>query len=770
MTASRAENTNDRLIERSIELIRSFNPTTHSIDSHIEDNLGTPARYTNKSADTFVQQVVYGCFKEKATLNAFINLFYDENAASVSRADITLYTVLAYLAIYRLKEMRFSRFKEICKTQDPSKVSSLCQYLFDREILYSSIRSAWMSVIDLTYVEDVMIKNLERFMPDAQKYIGELTQAGNALAEAEAAKEAAKASGSAGMKAATAKPLTRPRSPNLSRPRAPILREPEEIKNTFDVKDVPGYLNRRTMATLADEGRERSEKTRAETISKYSDKLVPKFHETKGGRSKLDIAQELEEARTKDLQFNASYYHPPPEQTKNSAKVRLNVASILREDYLFRQQQAKDVKTLEEYEENLRDPTEFYMWQKEMENYDHIAKLRQVAERREQAKQSSEEAALAFKMMQDGNKEIASIVRKQGEAIVKRKEVEKEILLLTRRETVAATADVRDVAPGVAVEKVREQRVRAGKELREDLKAAAEIKMKEREEEELQKVDRIRQLKAVNSIHKKSIKVFDPTEVCGPVFLDQMSYMEMKERQVQVADKARVTELNKREELQEQRQKRAKDLEQRALSIEKLRRVKRESNTQSRANKITLEREKEAREAKVREESALHLRDELRENRERAAAEKKALQDEQDRVKRQQQYLGAGKGAVEESRNMSLQAAAERKIKAQQREVRENLEKMDEVKGKMRADKELVAKQARREHAARQAEIDKEVLADKRRSVQKLKESILAKKAMVQMGREQFNRTKQVTIETNRYAQRINEEIHDKTLAARTRK
>ena len=33
------------------------------------------------------------------------------------------------------------------------------------------------------------------------------------------------------------------------------------------------------------------------------------------------------------------------------------------------------------------------------------------------------------------------------------------------------------------------------------------------------------------------IKVFDPTTVMGPLFLDQMSYMEMKERQSVVVRK-----------------------------------------------------------------------------------------------------------------------------------------------------------------------------------------------------------------------------------------
>jgi len=600
-------------------------------------------------------------------------------------------------------------------------------------------------------------------MPEATKYLNDLTQAGNALAAAEAAKEKAEAEGTAGMTKALSKPLTRPRSPKLSRTRAPILPEPQEIKNSFDLKEVPSYLNRTTLATLDAEKIERQAKVRDATTRKYSEKDIPKFNETKYGRSKLEIARELEEARTRDLKFDASYYHDPPNFDEKKAKVRLNVASILREDYLFRKQQAKDVAILEEYEDQLRDPTEYFLWQKKMEHFDDMAKLRQVVERREQAKQSSEEAALAFKMMQDGNKEIASMVRKQGDAITKRKQVERDILLLGRRETVASISEVRDVNPSIAVAKVREQRVESGAKAREALKTAWEAKIEEDEAEELVKADRIRQLRAVNSIHKKFIKVFDPTVVAGPAFNDQMSYMEMKERVDQAREKDRVKMVNKQEDIAESKQKRAKDLEERALSIEKLRRIKRESNKNSRDAKMKMMREQEEKAKRIREESAIVLRDELRHSRQKAADERKALLDEQDRVRRQQQYLGASKGAVEENSNKEMQMAAERKVRAAQKEVADRLARDAEVRSKNRSDKIKVEKEALRERKIKETAVNAEVLADKRRSVEKLKESILMKKAMVQTGREQFSRTKTVRIENNRYAQRINDEIHDAT-------
>jgi len=60
-------------------------------------------------------------------------------------------------------------------------------------------------------------------------------------------------------------------------------------------------------------------------------------------------------------------------------QVKNNASAILREDAIYRKQQAKDVQLLRAYEEELRDPTEFYLWQKEMRDRDAVEKLEKVA-------------------------------------------------------------------------------------------------------------------------------------------------------------------------------------------------------------------------------------------------------------------------------------------------------------------------------------------------------------------------------------------------------
>ena len=120
------------------------------------------------------------------------------------------------------------------------------------------------------------------------------------------------------------------------------------------------------MSKIDQENKLRKKEVKEKTFSKYQDNdRMFKFNESsKGYKTLEETKREIEEARIQETNFNASYYHPPPDYSKKTAKIRLNVSSILREDYLLRKQQQKDVSLLKNYEMELRDPTEYFIWYK----------------------------------------------------------------------------------------------------------------------------------------------------------------------------------------------------------------------------------------------------------------------------------------------------------------------------------------------------------------------------------------------------------------------
>lgn len=141
-----------------------------------------------------------------------------------------LYTIFAYLAIFRLDELGFPSFKEFIASQDPTKMFIFISYLFNPDILWSSLRAEWMKVTDLKYLEDEIIAGIEQFMPDVEEYSGELqARALGVTASQQSKKEAASSMSVAMPHAVNKKPNTRPISPNLTKPRPPLLPEPQRI-------------------------------------------------------------------------------------------------------------------------------------------------------------------------------------------------------------------------------------------------------------------------------------------------------------------------------------------------------------------------------------------------------------------------------------------------------------------------------------------------------------------------------------------------------------
>ena len=760
------------VIRECEQYLKSFNPVTHSIDTHLIECLNTDvSRSGAKSVDVLKAQIVTGVLREKKVLDGFIRNFYGDNGAFIARADMTMFTILAYLAIFRLRELGFGKFKELAKSEDPSKISTFVNYLFSREVLQNQLRSDWMKVSDLTFVEKEIIGTIENFIGQAEKYNGELNKAAAAAAEAEAEKEAAKANGTAGVGATTKKAVTRPVSPKLSRPRPPRLPEPERIASKVEgLGDIDlARLNRTTLEKIDKVAKERStaihEQTRLKYVGPEAEAVLFKFNETKGGRPLEDVRREIEAAKTAELQFNNTYVHQPPDFSKTSAKIRLNAAAILKEDFLYRKQQAKDAAILKNYEEELRDPIEYFSWQTEMRKRDHTSKIEGVAARREQAKQGAIEAAIAIENQLKDNQTVAALMREQAEVIVRKKELEREIEQIEKRQGALKIAAVRDVAPALAVEKVIKERIAVGAKTREELAALIAAKEEEDRQEELIRADKIRQLRAVNTVHRAHITVFDPTKTAGLPLLSEMSYMEMKERLAAEKARAEVVELNKRSDIIEAKLKKARDLEHRTLTVLRAREVKKEANKEYYAAR----REKEATEKveveKKREVAAVKLEEELREMREAKRAEVVRLKAEQDRVARQQAYLGAASGAVEENSAKELLMAKERQISQLQSRAKYEAVKSEEARLLDYENKISVRRIAKAEKFAREREREAIVAEESKDAVRKIKAEIARKKGLAALSRAQHEVTAKVKADFNPYAMQITAEGLEKSKA-----
>lgn len=227
-----------------------------------------------------------------------------------------------------------------------------------------------MKVRDLTFVESRLIADIEAFIPQMARLTGDLEERATSLAAEEASKEEAKSKGDVGLPKSNKKPSTRPVSPKLTKTKPPIIPEPIRIEQLPPAQDVPSFLENTNLAKINQKRAEEREESRKAVQAKYTKEQLFTFQEMKGGRSLDEVRREVDEQQTRDLAFNASFVNEPPDFTKIPAKVRLNASTIYREDALYRKQQAKDAAILKNYEDELRDPTEYFLWQNDLKQRD----------------------------------------------------------------------------------------------------------------------------------------------------------------------------------------------------------------------------------------------------------------------------------------------------------------------------------------------------------------------------------------------------------------
>lgn len=90
------------LIDTAIDMIKSYNPIVQTIDSHADEFL---AKMQNPYEKVFLKQVFYGCIRYEEFFKAFCKHFFSLNSTQTNRKDAPLYTIMAYLTLFRLEEL-----------------------------------------------------------------------------------------------------------------------------------------------------------------------------------------------------------------------------------------------------------------------------------------------------------------------------------------------------------------------------------------------------------------------------------------------------------------------------------------------------------------------------------------------------------------------------------------------------------------------------------------------------------------------------------------
>ena len=254
-----------KLLAMCEKLMQSFDHRKTTVDSHCNVVLGPDCEGPGANpTKVFCKQVFYGCVRYKQPLKLFLSSFYYNNAGKTSRNDYTRYMVLGYLALFRLDELGWDRFRGFIMSDDPLKMMVLLEYLFNASTLTDFLKPELCKIFDAEFVDNDIISRLLGQMEGASELMESLRVKAYGIAAAAAKAEEDK------LLAFKGKGSTIPAPFNLTIPKPRHVMEPMEIVQGVKAKPVPHeMLNRTSVKQIEENDIIRRAESKKKTNEKY---------------------------------------------------------------------------------------------------------------------------------------------------------------------------------------------------------------------------------------------------------------------------------------------------------------------------------------------------------------------------------------------------------------------------------------------------------------------------------------------------------------------
>jgi len=666
-----------------------------------------------------------------------------------------MYMIMLCLALFRIDDLGLSTFSKFAMAQEPTKMTNFLTYLFDTSEtspVMCTVKQEWCKHYDVRYVEETMIAKIKHYTPGMMELCDKLVTMAQGIVAKKEEKKAA-----AGITKLEKKKLTIPVGPNITKPRPRRVPEPMKITNDVKVGAEPTYLDMTSLEEIEATKFEHLEETREATRKKYEVAKEQPFRFHKSLRDNMDdVRREVEEKRNSELKFDMSHRKPLPDFKRFNATIKMNAAAILREDSLFKKKQAEEAKLIQNYEEELRDSTEFYRWRSEMEEHDHIMKMEQVKSKRMQAEASSQNAREAKERQLEDNKAVADLIKEEGELISAQRQLEVEATVMVNKQLAKEIREVEEKAPRKAEAAVFRERQQVRKTQKAQLAEAWEKKLVEDEVEQARKKDKIMQLRT-HIVHKPEVKVFDPTTSARLGLLDEMSLVEMEERLEINKEREKAEEIEKRRTIVAERTLKQAQLSQRIDNIKRIREAAKTANRDSRVQKKERTRRMKEIEERKLQLSQVELAEKLMAEREDRKREMAGLIEEEERRKKNQMFQGAAAHQVEETHYDQLLLGAERQTKIKQERAQKAALIYEQTKATARRVVEKEAKTRKIDKAKLYKAKDLEIKDKRQDLLVKQKAEVANKKYNFAVTRTKEMEIKAKMIDRNVYAQSIND-------------
>lgn len=648
------------LLKKCVKVLESYEPRKTTVDAFMEDCAYLKDKKIGEQELKFIHQVFYGCCRYQKFLKMFVTSFMYKCPATALRAEQTLYIVIAYLLFFRLEELTVPQFREFlsCGYGTPPALLALMQYSLSVEELEKWVKVEWCKIYDVDYIEQDVIGKLQSFKDQLKSVVDEVEYKATGTIKA--------ADGTFMEKAEKKRTEFKPF--NLTQPRPRLIPEPDVISREVKAQPVPSSIHKNSLKKVEEEKKKKYEEEKAKVLAKYRED--DHFSLETGARRDHEVVMEDLKKKVEAEQMAECTFYPKTAKKfvapAGDATVRHNTASVLREDALLKQKQAKEYQILKRYQEDLHDASQFYSWQEKMKEQDQSEEEARVRQRAIEMQLSRESAMEAYESSVRRKHIMAEHQREELQHGLQMKEIEKELELGEKKVLVDETKEDR----GKAREKEQEilkERVNNADNMRKEKEVEFERKKKEDEQEMERKRDLIRQIRALEKVPVEKYKMFDPAEPPCQGLLDEMSLAELKER-LRIVQSHREKEIDiKRERQLARKVEKQEELTEKAEMLAKVRERAREEQQQRheeiRRQKILEEEQKQ----RHREQCITEVAQKLQLKKRQKKEEEQRLKLELKEIATKRQFLAASAEQVEAKAHAEQQAGLDREAMKRQK-------------------------------------------------------------------------------------------------------
>ena len=353
----------DELINQCIICLKTYNPSIEGPDSFVTKYLKKITKDSNERM--FIKQVFYGVLRYKDFLKIFCENLFNSNPSSTERKDEYLYSIFAYLTIFRLDELPLDDYKQFVLFQDAVKMNEFLTFIFDEDVLKNKLREPWIKIYDFNYIDETIINGLlktKNNIQDLIDFILNKAKIGNISStkdnslkneneeniniETEKINKEENKIKSKTFYNKNRKPLI-PQPFNLSESKPRKFQEPIQMNNKFITKPIPLKDYKKTsLNDLNLKHQKQLEEIKKETLIKYGKYKPFEFESEKRPKNFEKIKEEVEKKEKSELQFNNKYQTPLKDFSKFPADVKYNEAAIIREEYLIEKKKKRRRKRI----------------------------------------------------------------------------------------------------------------------------------------------------------------------------------------------------------------------------------------------------------------------------------------------------------------------------------------------------------------------------------------------------------------------------------------